>query len=595
MPNRVGWFLAELKRRRVYRVAVAYGVVAFVIWQLADIAFPALGLPDSGITLVLIFTILGFPLALVLAWAYEVTPAGVRQERAPAGGGAVASGVSKPRASAAGESAPGVVSAPTGEPGSRSEVGRRGPSSRGASVAVLPFANLGPSPEGDFFSDGITEEITHALARSPGLKVVARSSAFAFKDRSVDVREVGRLLGVSHLLEGSVRRSGDRLRVTAQLIETEAGTHLWSERYDRELDDVFAIQDEIAGHIAARLAGALSGAGDPSSARSATSVEAYDAYLRARQQHARFDPRSLSTAIDGYREAIALDPEFAPAHAALAQAYTSQSIGLGVPSRDTMPLARAAAERALALAPELADAHLARALVAMFYDWDHEGAKRGIDRAIELKPSYAEAHLWEEFYWTYVRARYEEAVVATRRAQELDPLDPTVKVRLGAVYFLFGRPGQAVDYFEDLLSEDPDVPLFYMSLGDARGRAGDLEGAVSACERSVELLGGARRAPNGPLGVLGVWYAIARDAERAKRVLDVLGERSGSGSVTAFWEGGIRAGLGDMDGAFAALERAVGQRDCTLLYLNAAPRELGLRADPRYETLRRRIGLPDVS
>ena len=321
--------LAELKRRKVYHVAVAYVVAAFAVWQVADIALPSLGLPDTAVTLVLALSMLGFPLALVLAWAYEVRP----EEPAVD----TVNGTSSPEAAV-----PDALPIPDvrGEPG----------------IAVLPFKDMATQAGSEYFTDGITEEVTHALARVKGLRVAARTSAFAFREGQEDVPHIGRALGVQWIVEGSVRRHGERLRVTAQLIEAETGYHRWSERYERQIGDVFEVQDEIVNSLTATL---LSHLPSPGTAHVPTTsnMAAYDAYLRGRHLTRRFDPRSVKEAESVFREAIALDDEFAPGHAALAEVLTFQAVAFGVaPAAALMPEAREAAERALTLSPELPEA-----------------------------------------------------------------------------------------------------------------------------------------------------------------------------------------------------------------------------------------------
>ncbi|MDX1577384.1 MAG: hypothetical protein R3266_02825 [Gemmatimonadota bacterium] len=592
MAKRLRWYLAELKRRKVYRVAVAYAVVAFVVWQVADIAFPGLGLPDAAVSLVLVLSILGFPVALVLAWAYEIAPEPVPGEGSPAAtdeariSGAPESPEAGGMASSAADAHPGASEA------------------REGSIAVLPFENLSSEADSEFFADGVTEEITHTLAQFRGLRVVARTSAFAFKGRAADIREVARKLDVSHVLEGSVRRFGGRLRITAQLVDARGGFHLWSERYDRDLDDVFAIQEEIASEIAGQLSARLStsvrmtGPGDEaedvrsrSQRRPTDDLAAYDAYLRGRHQRAVFDPASLETAVRRFREAVELDPDFAEAHAALAESYSAQAIGLGFTSRETMPRARDAADRALALAPHLADAHLARALVALFYDRDYERAKQGLDRALELNPNFADAWLWSELYWTYVGCDFDAAVAATTRAQELSPVDPSVKARLGYVYLLFGHHDRAIDYFGTLIAEGQDHPLFHLGLGDTLVRCGAIAEGAGEAERALALMG-SDRAPVAILGVVGGFRALSGDEEGARALLARLEEARRTGFVTAFWRGHLHAGLGDMEAAFDCLDEALEERDCNLVYLCAIPEAFGLRDDPRFPALVERLGLP---
>ena len=568
-------FLAELKRRKVYRVAVVYVLVAFGVWQVADIAFPGLGLPDQAITLVLVLTVLGFPIALVLAWAYEVRPEAPTVDRA-------ADAETRER------TGPDVGRASTdAEPRPEAE----------ASIAVLPFENLSAGEDSEFFADGITEEITHTLAQFPGMRVVARTSAFAFKGHAADIREVARQLRVSHVLEGSVRRAGERLRITVQLIDAAEGFHLWSDRFDREMGDVFAVQDEIAERVAGQLSSGLSSdvtVGIPAigSDRGDTteSVDAYDAYLRGKQERARFDPLALESAARHFSAAIEHDPDFAPAHAALAEACSIQAIGIGLASHDTMPRAREAADRALELSPALSDGHVARALVALFYERDYARAKRGLDRAIALNPNSADAYLWSEFYWTYIARTYESALAATTRARELNPLDPGTRIRLGTVYYLFEHLDRAETFFLEFLEEQPEAPIARMALADVLVRKERFEEAARHADLVLDAIG-LEAAPGAPMGLAGAARALSGNREGAREVLAALERRAGVGFVTSFWQAVVRAALGERDEAFRILDRALEERDSSLLYAYAAPEQIGLRDDPRFPGLLDRLNL----
>jgi serine/threonine-protein kinase len=565
LANGIRGFLKELKRRKVYHVAVVYAAIAFLIWQVADIAFPALGLPDSAMTLVLVLTALGFPIAIVLAWAYEVTP--------------------DSRTSEDSEDSP---QAATLDVSTDSGVHR----ALQRSVAILPFDNMSPEAESEYFSDGITEEITNSLARIRDLRVAARTSAFTFRASRADVREIGDKLGVAYLVEGSVRRAGDRLRITAQLIDTSNGYHLWSERFERELGDVFEIQDEISEHVTRQILAELpSGSVAPALPRT-DHLDAYDAYLKGRHHRHLFNPDSLIEAISWYTQSLEADPDYAPAYAGLAEAYTIQSLGFAMrPSRETMPKAREAADRALELDPNLPDAHLARALVAMFYEWDYPSARRGLDRTIDLSPSMANAHMWSEFYWTYVEHDYDEALTTIRRAIELNPLEPAFRERLGWVYQIFAHYDEAEQLYRELLAKGPETPLAHAGLADTLGRIGRFPEGIAHIEKALEL-GGRFLAS---LGVAGAYYGASGDHDKARAILTELQDSARAGSTPDTQLAIVHAGLGEKDEAFANLQRAVENRDCNVLYAIAIPRIFGLHEDPRFAGLLRSIGLSHLT
>jgi TolB-like protein len=550
-------FLAELRRRKVYQVAGVYAVVAFVIWQVADIAFPSLGLPESAVGVVMIFTVLGFPVALVLAWAYELRPE--------------------------------ETMAATDEAEPERPISSRVAATQEDSVAILPFESMSPEKEGEYFADGIAEEITNVLASLDDLHVAARTSAFAFKGRHADIREIGQRLNVSYVVEGSVRRAGDTLRITAQLIDTSSGYHLWSERFDRALGDVFEIQDEIASAVAERLSEHVRrSGGSPRPVARSGEMRAYEAYLKGRQLMAGFAGDTVMEAADRFEECIALDPDFAAARAGLAEALTLQSIGFQVrPEKETMPRARQEADLALELDSTLPEAHLARALVAMYYEWDHGAAKSAFDSAERLGPNVARVHMWREFYFTYVEHDYDAAIAENRRAQELNPLDPGPRSREATVRYLFGDLAEAEDLSRAMLDETPDSSVLNASLADTLARQGRIDEAVTAMERAVEV--------GGPmvawLGMMAGFYGLQGSLDKGRDLLRELEARSSQGYVSSFWIATAQAGLGDLDAAFSSLETARADRDSNLLYTFYFPRAMDLQSDPRFPEVLRGIGL----
>lgn len=558
MIDTVRTFFVELRRRKVYRVAAVYAAVAFVVWEVADIAFPSFGLPDAAVGVVLIITILGFPVALVLAWAYEVRP---EEPLAPKV----------------------TTEAELPEPAGPAA------SAQANSVAILPFENMSPEKEGEYFADGISEEITNVLAGLPDLHVVARTSAFSFKGQQADIREIGRQLNVSYLVEGSVRRAGDTLRITAQLIDTATGYHVWSERFDRAMGDVFEIQDEIARAVAGQLSEHVQQSGaSPRPVVRSSEPQAYEAYLKGRQLIAGFEGGVVVDAAARFEESIALDPGFAAARAGLAEALTLQSIGFQVrPEKETMPRARDEADRALELDPDLPEAHLARALVAMYYEWDYRTAKAAFDSAQRLGPNVARVHMWREFYFTYVEHEYGAAIEANRRAQELNPLDLGARSREPTVRYLFGDLTEAEELFRGMLAEAPDASLLHTGLADTLSRQGRIDEAVTSMERALEV--------GGPvvawLGILASLYGLQGAVDKGRDLLRQLETRSSQGYVSSFWIAIAQAGLGDLDAAFSSLETARADRDSSLLYLFFAPRAMGLQSDPRFPEVLRGIGL----
>ncbi len=448
---------------------------------------------------------------------------------------------------------------------------------------------MSPEEEGGYFADGITEEITNVLASLADLHVTARTSAFMFKGKHADIREIGRQLGVSYLVEGSVRRAGDTLRITAQLIDTTTGYHLWSERFDRSAGAVFEIQDEIAGAVAERLSAQVRLSGNaPRPVARSSELPAYEVFLKGRQFMASFDGNVVVKAAACFEESIALDPEFAAARAGLAEALTLQSIGFQVkPEKETMPRARQEADLAIKLDPNLPESHLARALIAMFYEWDYRAAKAAFDRAGELGPNIARVHMWREFYFTYVEHDYDAAIAANARAQKLNPLDISLNYREITVRYLFGDLDEAENLLRNMLKEMPDVPVLHLGLADTLVRQGRIDEAVATMERALELGGSLVML----VGIMAGFYGLQGSVDKAQALLRQLKTRSSEGYVSNFWLAVAQAGLGDLDAAFASLEAASTDRDSNLLYTFHFPRAFGFHSDPRFPGVLRTIGL----
>jgi len=558
MVSGVSHFLSELRRRKVYRAAGVYVAVGLGVLGAAELILDPLGLSGAR-SYIVVLVLLGFPIALVLAWIYEV----------------------RPEAPAKRDEAEGVPAdaRPLPVPGG-------GTSAEARSIAVLPFDSLSADPEGDYFADGIAEELINTLARQEGLRVVARTSAFAFKGQAVDVREIGRRLNVSHVIEGSVRRADQALRITAQLISTADGYHVWSEQFDRGHGDIFKIQEEISSCVLQKLQQGFCDGEGPAVPRA--DLSAYDAYLRGRHEMARFNPSTLQDAVEHFAMAVARDDHFAPALASLAEALTMQSMGFSDrPTEETMPRAEEAAKRALELNVSLPEAHLAGALVRMYRHWDFAGAKDGFDRALELNPNFAEAHLWQEFYWTYVQHHFENALEANRLARRLSPLDMRIRDREATIHYVFGRLEEAEALCRETLAQDPSNPLTHLSLADTLLRMGRLDESVVHMEEAVRLGGRAHAF----LGMLAGFYGLQGNQSAAEAIVEELESRQREGYMPGFWMAVAYSGVGRMDDAFASLERGVEEGDGNLLYLSVAPRASGFHDDPRFSSILERIGL----
>jgi TolB-like protein/Tfp pilus assembly protein PilF len=429
--------IAELKRRNVFRVGVAYVLLAWVVIQVTDIVGPAINLPEWTLTVVTWFGVIGFPFALFFAWAFELTPDGIRRERDVDRAASVTHSTGRKIdfviigllvvALLFVVMFDDVPETPTVAPqGDPEEVAAIPAGDRSYdSIGVLPFENMSSDPEQEYLSDGIAEELLNALAKLQNLQVAARTSSFAFKGQKQSVTEIGSRLKVDTILEGSVRKSGNKLRITAQLIDTADGYHLWSETYDRELTDVFQIQDDITQAIVAALRVHLdTGEAPVVEASGATSMEAYDAYLRGRHQLRQSGEKAFRAALASFREATEIDPEFAPAWAgrALTVMYLRQTDFYGdIPREEARLLARNNIDRAMALDSELAEVYVAEGML-LADDYKYDEALQSFDKAVTINPSLAEGWTWRaRILGRFGRIR--EARENMLKALRLDPLD----------------------------------------------------------------------------------------------------------------------------------------------------------------------------
>jgi serine/threonine-protein kinase len=447
------------------------------------------------------------------------------------------------------------------------------------SVAVLPFANLSAEPEQEYFCDGMAEEIINSLAQLDRLRVVARTSSFAFKGKNEDIREMGRQLGVETLLEGSVRRAGNRLRVTTQLINVADGCHLWSERFDREMEDVFAIQDEISLAVTDALKLRLLGEEKKKVVKRHTeNFKAYRAYLKGRYHWFIRSSSDIEKAIEYLKEAVALDQEYALAYAGLADCYGVLSMYRPVAPEEVYPKAKAAAMRALELDDSLAEAHAALSCIVENYEWDWAGAEREIERAIALNPGYATAYQWKA-EGLIMRGRFAEAVEVMNKARELDPLSLFMNARVGLAFYYARRYDEAKAILETTLEVDPSFAqaCYFLSL---------VYSMEERYEEAIELL---------PEESFRAWVAILHawngDPDRAHEVMnDVLSR----GSASYRWSS-VRASfcfaLGDIDGCFEWMEKAVEEKDSRLLNMIRSPKTDPLRDDPRFNAILAKMGL----
>jgi serine/threonine-protein kinase len=451
------------------------------------------------------------------------------------------------------------------------------------SIAVLPFANMSGDKDNEYFSDGLAEEIINAMAQVPGLNVTARTSSFAFRGKEQDIRKIAELLGVRTILEGSVRRAGNRVRVTAQLINAANGYHLWSDRYDRELADVFAIQDEIAQAIAAALQVKLS----PQPAHHQPSLPAYEALLRGRHLVGKFTPESLARGKEFLEQAVALDPKLALAHVELGN-YAVRLVALGVsPARQVLPLARAAAYRALEVDSGLPEAHALLGQVASVLDHDWQQAGRHFRSALARDP--VPPHVRYCHGWTYLMplGRLPQAAGALERALKEDPLNLICRTQLGVLLWALGRDEDASSQFRQVLEIDGDFWLALMVQSVRQLFAGRLTEALRLAERSYSV------APSMPsaIGTFAATLHQTGETERAKAVLEKLGDGRAHGSAmgfAAFYQGCL-----ELDKAAEWVAQAIDERDPNTFPIMCGPGRRLWESSGHWQSLARMMNLPE--
>jgi TolB-like protein/Flp pilus assembly protein TadD len=590
-------FFAELKRRNVYKVAVAYGVVAWLLMQIASQIFPFFEIPNWVVRLVVLLLIIGFPVALIIAWAFEVTPEGIKRTEAADAAGqrsrgvawiyvvligvALSVGLFFVGRFTAGHATPRPVTQPEARPGFQSEAA---PAIPEKSIAVLPLVNESGDPKDEYFSDGLTEELIAALAQISGLKVIGRSSSFRFKDRKEEPKTIGEKLGVSTLLDGTVRKQGDRVRIVAALVNAADGIQLWTRTFDRELKDIFAVQEEIARAVADSLKVTLLGSQDRPAQRGAPSnVEAHNAYL---QGHFHFQRRNLEDyrkAVGYFDEAIRLDPDYALAYTERSEAWSfiGDLTGQHEPAWSN---ARSDAEKAVAIAPSLAEARAALGWVRFFIDWKFAEGITELKRAKELSPVNPTANDLLARAILYL-GRLDDAERQARQAVELDPLSVIAQGNLARVLFFAGKLDEADAAARKAAELQPASASSHRWQTVIAAQRGD--GDTALREAQLEPDEGYRRFE------LALAQYVRGDRGAAEAALaDLIA--NGRDNL-AYQIAEIYAVRGEKDKAFEWLQISFDNHDTGTLTLLVDPLLRGLRDDPRYKTFLAKLGLPAAS
>jgi TolB-like protein len=553
-------FFEELKRRHVIRMAILYIVVGWALVEVADFSADTFGAPDWVVQMFTVLVLLGFPLVLIGAWAFEMTPDGLKRDT-----GAVETEDSEDAENSAtvAESfdTPPAVDAPSEN-----------------SIAVLPFVNMSSDQEQEYFSDGLSEELLNLLAHIPELRVAARTSSFSFKGKDVEIPVIAEKLKVANVLEGSVRKAGNQVRITAQLIKADDGYHLWSETFDKTLDDIFAIQDEIASDVVAALKITL--LGEVPTVRE-TSPEAYALYLQARHLYESFDHAKLERSRALFEQALAIDPGYAPAWDGLAGAYHGLVIDGRLDAEQGVPLARASAERALALDDSLAEAHAGMALIKMVFDWDWAGAKVSLDRALELAPGSARVHQ-RAAHLAADQGRLDEALAFLKHAILLSPLDVGLH-RLLALYLTsLHKYDEARASLRRIIDLSPRVSVAHNLLGLILLLQDQPEAALAEMKLETDEFWQL-------FGMALVMHALSRQDE-ADAALQRLIEENAKDAPYQIAE--VYAYRGEIERAFEWLDRAYDERDSGLPGILTSVFFPGLHSDPRWEAFVHKLGLP---
>jgi len=548
--------IAELKHRSVFKVAAVYAAITWLLVEVSATTFPMLRLPEWAPTLVLVLLMIGFPIALILAWAFEITPEGIRRERSD-----------KEDIAEAIAEEPAAMQAHTPTP-----------IPSGRSIAVLPFVNMSDDESNEYFSDGLSEELLNLLAKLPELHVAARTSSFAFKGEKIDIPSVAGKLNVANVLEGSVRKAGDRVRITVQLIEAASGYHLWSETYDRTLDDIFAIQDEIACSVVEALKISLLG---EVPTVTETDPQTFALYLQGMYFTTSGERDRFDKAVQVFREALSRDPEYAPAWSGLAHAYWYQ-ISYGVTdSAERIEKAFEASEQALALDDGLAEAYAVKALLSIAFDRQWSRAEAAISRGLEIAPGSAQVVI-QAGNLARAQGRVDEAERHLRRAIELDPLNTTGHIWLSMLLISLGRMDEAVEIIRQILALNPRRAVAHQLLGRIHVLRGEAEAALEEMEKEPTDFW--RR-----YGMNLALYASGRQDE-ADAVLQELIDGV-DGESAYFQVAESMAFRGRLDEAFEWLELAYEKRDNGIGEMMTSPFLRPLHADARWPAFLDRLGL----
>ncbi len=562
--------------------------MAWLLIQVATQVFPFLEIPNWVVRLVIMMITIGFPIALIIAWAFEATLEGIKRteiaDAMPTAAGqkkhawiyivVIGAAISVVlffvgRYSAGNKTAAGVPNElPT------------------KSIAVLPFDNLSGDPDNAYFAEGVQDEILTRLAKVADLKVISRTSTQRFKSAPSDLRDIAKQLGVMNILEGSVQKANDQVRVNVQLINAVTDAHLWADIYDRKLTDLFAVESDIAKTIADTLQAKITGSEKSLISKTpTTNNEAYELYLKGRFFWNKRTGTDLRKAIDYFNQAIAKDPNYALAYSGLADSYLLLSPYGAAAPKDSVPQAKAAVKKALELDGTLAEAHASSARILSGYDFDSQRAIAEFERALQLNPNYATAHHWFAAGPLLALARFDQSIAEAKRSIELDPLSLINNADFGNDYYFTKRYDEAIAQLRKTIEMEPHFYLAHYYLGQALQLKGQLSEAIVEYRKAVQL-------DEDPfaLALLGQAHARAGQRDEANKILTQLNQEAKARYVSAYGVGLVFLGLGDKNRAIEELERAYRENDGGNVYnIKIDPMLDDLRGTPRFEELAEKI------
>jgi TolB-like protein/Tfp pilus assembly protein PilF len=577
-------FFSELKRRNVYKVAVAYVVAGWALAQGIAQVFPVFDVPNWIVRLIVLLIVIGFPIALVLAWAFEITPEGLKrtEDVDPAAQGRTKSHIWIYVVIVGALLSIGLFM--LGRYGFRDKTSSSN-EVLAKSVAVLPFGNLSRDPDNEYFAAGIQDEIITRLAQLSDLKVISCTSTQRYKSTGENLRQIASELGVTNIVEGSVQKANDQVHVNVQLLNAVTDSHLWADTFDRKLTDVFGVESEIAKTIANTLRAKLTGREAATlSARPTENNAAHDLYLKGRFFWNKRTSADMKTALGYFEQAANVDPNYAIAYAGMADCYLLLPLyGGGVPT-EMYPKATAMAQKAIALDPNLGEPHASLGLIHALFDFDFATSVREFEEAIQLNPNYATAHHWFGDSTLPALGQFDRANAEVKRALDLDPLSVVYNVDAGTVYWITGRYQEAVAQFRRAIEMDPRSYTAHWGLGQALERVGDLAGAIAEYEKSTQLDDDPL-----PLGLLGAAKAKAADRAAALTILSRLEDVTKHRYVPDYSFALIHLALGQKTEAMKWLESSYAKHQPDLNWIRVDPDLRPLRGDPRFEVLAEKI------